>query len=149
MKRTDALAHLEKLVSGLQDFLQTKQNVHKEIKSKSTNICSALRRFKKLDKEWQDIQQQHGNVVMKTIATAVSPAKADTFVEEMDTGGEGDVESVVENGEETGIDIRPGKRKERNSPDSMTSRTKKKKKDLRQSPPKNAVTQNGVKKRGE
>ncbi|CAD6216258.1 GSCOCG00012876001-RA-CDS [Cotesia congregata] len=144
MKRTDALAHLEKLVSGLQDFLQTKQNVHKEIKSKSTNICSALRRFKKLDQEWQEIQQQHGNIVIRTSVTAISPAKADTLVEEMDTGGEGDVESVVEDGEETGAVIRPGKRKERNSPDSMTSRTKKK--DIKPSPPKNTVIQNGGKK---
>lgn len=145
MKRTDGLEHLEKLVNGLQDFLQTKQNFHKEIKSKSSNIYSALRRFKNLEKEWQEIQQRHSNVVMKTSTTAVSSAKAGTFVEEMDTVGEGDVESVVEDRDGTGTGTRSGKRKQRNSPDPMASRTKKKK-DIKPSPPKNVTTQSVRKK---
>ncbi|XP_044593053.1 uncharacterized protein LOC123270932 [Cotesia glomerata] len=57
---------------------------------------------------------------------------ADT-VEEMDTGAEGDGESVTEDRSDTGV--RSGKRKDRNSPDPTVNQVMKKK-DTKPSPPK-------------
>ncbi|XP_034945118.1 uncharacterized protein [Chelonus insularis] len=65
-------------------------------------------------------------------------------VEEMDTGAEGDGESVAEDKSETGI--RTGKKRERNSPDPRDSQVKKKK-DLKQSPPQVPAAQNIEKKK--
>lgn len=134
MKRSQALERLEKLTVELNDFVQSKGNIHKEIKTKTTGVANAFQRFKKLDEEWQAFQQwTPHDIPEKSSETAI-----DT-VEEMDTGVEGDGESVAGDRSETGT--RSGKRKERNSPDPTASGTRKKK-DLKPSPPKNMVVQN-------
>ncbi|KAG8296070.1 hypothetical protein J6590_065634 [Homalodisca vitripennis] len=55
MKRTQTLERLGKLANKLQELIQSKVNIHKEIKTKTTNFTTAPRRFKKLDEEWQAI----------------------------------------------------------------------------------------------
>ncbi|XP_011313274.1 uncharacterized protein [Fopius arisanus] len=45
----DAFSKLESLIYGLHDLIQPKTNVHREIKTKVTSICSAMRRLKELE----------------------------------------------------------------------------------------------------
>lgn len=47
MKRSQALERLEKLTNELNDFVQSKVNIHKEIKFKTTSVADAFQRFKK------------------------------------------------------------------------------------------------------
>ncbi|KAG8333642.1 hypothetical protein J6590_106450 [Homalodisca vitripennis] len=102
----------EKKTNG--QFIQSKVNIHKEIKTKTTGVTTALRRFKKLDEEWQAMQQRPFCGTPKTIATtalSTSQTYTDT-VEQMDTGVEGDSESVTND-----ISQRSTKRKQRSSPE--------------------------------
>lgn len=128
MKRAQALERLDKLTSELHEFVKSKVNIHKEIKTKTTGVVNALQRFRTLDDGWQAQQRQTPNVTPKK---SRQPA-ADT-VEEMDTGAEGDGESVTEDRSDTGV--RSGKRKDRNSPDPTVNQVTKKK-DTKPSPPK-------------
>nr|AAS59406.1 hypothetical protein 8 [Bracoviriform glomeratae] len=94
MKRTQALERLEKLTIELQEFVQTKVNIHKEIKTKTTGVVNALGRFKKLDEEWRSS--------LHRTPCATSERNSQVVVEEaMDTGAEGDGESVAEEESET------------------------------------------------
>ncbi|XP_044579122.1 uncharacterized protein LOC123261537 [Cotesia glomerata] len=128
MKRAQALEHLDKLTRELHEFVKSKVNIHKEIKTKTTGVVNALQRFRTLDDGWQAQQRQTPNVTPKK---SRQPA-ADT-VEEMDTGAEGDGESLTEDRSDTGV--RSGKRKDRNSPDPTVNQVMKKK-DTKPSPPK-------------
>ncbi|XP_044588826.1 triadin-like [Cotesia glomerata] len=133
MKRTQALERLEELTNELNNLVQSKVNIHKEIKTKATSVTNALRRFKKLDEEWRLASRR---------TPRATPGQTNQVVvvtdEAMDTGAEGDGESVIEDKRETVT--KTGKRKDRSSPDPTCSQVTKKK-DLRQSPPQRATMQ--------
>lgn len=130
-KRTAALEHLESLVIGLQQVIQTKSRVHLEIKTKSTSLGNALKLFKNLNEEWQEIQQCHRHAALQAASgSSHVPTTADAGVtEETDTGVEGDSESATGEATES-----HGKRKSRSSPKS-TDKQAKKQKDKGNTPP--------------
>ncbi|XP_044591474.1 uncharacterized protein LOC123269703 [Cotesia glomerata] len=138
MKRSQALKRLEKLISELNDFVQPKVNIHKEIKAKATGVVNALRRFKKLDEEWQSPRR---------LTPRFTPEKSSQLTveieESMDTGGDADGESDAK--DEGHTSNKSNKRKDRNSPDGIDGRLTKRK-DLKPSPPKNVMKQNAEKK---
>ncbi|XP_044588729.1 glutamic acid-rich protein-like [Cotesia glomerata] len=138
MKRTQALERLEKLTSELHEFVQSKVNIHKEIKAKATGVVNALRRFKKLDEEWQSPRR---------LTPRFTPEKSSQLTveieESMDTGGDGDGESDAK--DEGHTSNKSNKRKDQNSPDGIDGRLTKRK-DLKPSPPKNVMKQNAEKK---
>lgn len=138
LKRMQALKCLEKLIDEHQEFLQTKLNVHKEIKTKATSISNALRSFKILDEEWRVMKQRPPYVTPKStvmLAPTGDQTNAGTATE-MDTGAEADSDSVVEEKR----DKRSAKRKQRTSPQSDIKQMKKKK-DSGPSPSHKEVTQ--------
>lgn len=131
MKRSQALERLKKLTSELNDFVQSKVNIHKEIKSKTTSVVNALQRFEKLDEEWRSLLQRISHATPEKACQAV-----DVTDEAMDTGAEGDGESVA--GDKSEASNKSGKRKNRPSPDPTISQAMKKK-DLKKSPPQGAA----------
>ncbi|XP_046431257.1 uncharacterized protein LOC124185015 [Neodiprion fabricii] len=139
MKRTQALERLETLTSELHDFVKSKVNIHKEIKSKTTSVVTALRRFKTLDEEWQSSRR----LTPRLTPEKNSPPAVEIEGESMDTGADGDGESIAE--ETSGSVIKSIKRKNRNSP-GLTDNRMTKKKDLKPSPLKNLTKQNAEKK---
>lgn len=139
MKRTQELERLEKLINELQEFVQSKVNIHKEIKTKTTGVATALRRYKKLDDEWRATLQRSLRVTPERTGTPALPCGPVVVGEgtELDTGAEADSDSVAD---EKRIS-RPTKRKQRTSPESM-DKLLKKKKDSGSSPPIKEIPQN-------
>lgn len=139
MKRKEALTRLETLINELQKMVKSKSNIHTEIKTKTSSVATALGRFFELDDKWQ---------VSLRRPLCVPPEKSSqtviVTVEEMDTGVEGDGESVA--GDKNASDTRLGKKRERSSPDP-TDTSSKKKKDSKQSPPQKPAAQNAEKKK--
>lgn len=139
MKRKEALTRLETLVNELHKMVKSKSNIHTEIKSKTSSAATALGRFIELDDKWQASLRR---------PLCAPPEKSSQMVivtvEEMDTGVEGDGESVA--GDKNTSDTRPGKKRERSSPDPADTSSKKKK-DSKQSPPQKPAAQNAEKKK--
>ena len=138
MKRAQALERLDKLTIELHEFVQSKVNIHKEIKTKTTSVVNALRRFRTLDEEWQTTRRLTPRATPEKNSQPIVETVTDETGEEMDTGGDGDGESVAEDKSERVT--KSNKRKNRTSPDPTDSRVKKRT-DLKPSPPRNATKQ--------
>ncbi|CAG5109272.1 Protein of unknown function [Cotesia congregata] len=90
-----------------------------------TSVANALQRFKKLDEEWRSSLQRISRATPEKTCQAVVVTD-----EAMDTRAEDDSESVTEDRRETFG--KPGKKKNRTSPDPTFSQATKKK-DLKKS----------------
>ncbi|XP_024874050.1 uncharacterized protein LOC112456011 [Temnothorax curvispinosus] len=135
MKRTQALERLEKLTSELHEFVKSKVNIHKEIKTKTTSVVNALQRFKTLDEEWQSSRRLTPRVTPEKSSQPTAETE-----EAMDTGVDGDNEFVAGDKNETGT--KSNKRKYRTSPDPTVSQVTKRK-NLKRSPLQRATVQSG------
>lgn len=132
MKRKQAFERLETFAQDLQEFVQSKVNIHKEIKTKTTSVLTALRRYKKLDEEWQATCQR---------SLWVAPERPDASVvtnvqevSETETGMDIVTDADIESVDEKSLpDNRSFKRKQRTSPES-TDKLVKRIKDSKPSP---------------
>ncbi|KAG8329222.1 hypothetical protein J6590_091415 [Homalodisca vitripennis] len=142
MQRTQALECLEKLTLELHEFVKSKVNIHKEIKTMTTSVTAALGRFKRMDEQWRSMKQRYLQVAPERAPASTSSSCVPLITispsteADMDMGSEADCESLAK---ET-LDNRPSKRKQRISPESADKQLKRKK-DSKSSPPQRKVPQ--------
>ncbi|XP_015118955.1 uncharacterized protein LOC107042425 [Diachasma alloeum] len=116
-----AFQRLEELASGLEEFVQPRSNVHKEIKSKVTSLCSVVRRLKVLERQSVSIQIQPSEKSPRMRLDSETTTK-DSEIEDSDVGrGDRDIRKALR------------RKRSKDSP-GMTEQTLKKHK--KQSPPK-------------
>lgn len=113
--KMQALNHLGKLISELNEFVKPKINVHKEIKAKVAGIGSAFKRLKALE-DTQAI------VVPEVMNKPTTPRRRTETTTTVDTDVDADCESVAGDKRET----RKAKRRLRPSPEVANEKKKRK-----------------------
>ncbi|KAG8268676.1 hypothetical protein J6590_021492 [Homalodisca vitripennis] len=101
MQRTQALECLEKLTLELHEFVKSKVNIHKEIKTMTTSVTAALGRFKRMDEQWRSMKQRYLQVAPERAPASTSSSCVPLITispsteADMDMGSEADCESLA------------------------------------------------------
>lgn len=126
-QRAVALKRLGKKIKELHDAVHTKSNIHKEIKTMTTTVTTALEWFIELDEKWLAGQKRFDEAKPENSGESIVVP-----IEDTDTGADADNESVA--GENRLSDTRKNNKRVRQSPDPVDTQVKKKL-DVKKSPP--------------